>query len=298
MVMVVVMMAHWKKLIFAAAPQLLISSKVDKCCKCRKDICHTLKIFVTRFHTLKIIVTRFHTLKSTFLSQRLHQQPTLFDHTLFRHPAFSKMPTQPTDMFLRLTNRIGGTSLTRCCWSWDKISPSFVSDKGRLWPWAPLRVSIPTNSSKRDEGSTLQRLKSDCRQQHQKRWLYHPSDHWSLLLAGDHWSQNDQSERLCAVGAAGGQGEVSTNRAATTICDMKWGRGWGKLTPQPNLLLKNVACGRILGSTELEEPKDRWEPGSLDHQSKRPLPITTAFWKHLEKATIRTCHMKTIIDFL
>ena len=92
MVMVVVMMAHWKKLIFAAAPQLLISSKVDKCCKCRKDICHTLKIFVTRFHTLKIIVTRFHTLKSTFLSQRLHQQPTLFDHTLFCHPASSKMP--------------------------------------------------------------------------------------------------------------------------------------------------------------------------------------------------------------
>ena len=113
-----------------------------------------------------------------------------------------------TDLFLRLTDRIGGTLPNRCCWSWDKILPSFVSDKGGLRPWAPLRVSIPTNSSKREEGSRLQCLES-------RKGGYisnHRSSIWSLITIS-HWSHNDHSERLCAVGAAGGQGEVSTNRA-------------------------------------------------------------------------------------
>ena len=61
--------------------------------------------------------------------------PTLSSEIPMRSIFFS------TDLFLRLTNR--------CCWSWDKILPSFVSDKGGLRPWAPLRVSILTNSSKR-----------------------------------------------------------------------------------------------------------------------------------------------------
>ena len=210
--------------------------------------------------------------------------------------SFSKMNV------LRQTSRIIGETLPdRCCWrsgrSWDKILPSFVSDKGGLRPWLPLRVSIPTSSSKR-EGSTLQ-CPSVGIHLRQKRWLSaitdHPSDHWSLL-AGDRWSHNDHSERLCAVGAAG-QGDfyLLTGHEAGYLT---WNNfdDQARLTPQPNLLLENVASGRILGSWGAWGSQG-WEPGSLDHQSKRPSPITTAFRWHLKQAKLRNGENETKLTF-
>ena len=190
-------------LIIAAAPQLLISSKADKCCKCGKNI-------------WKIFVTRFHPLKSTFPRKRLHQQPPLFNRTLFCLLYLLKYQCDPffSPQISFLDWPTGLRELYPTAVSVADLEIKFylllfqirvASGHGRrfVFPFRPIPA----------KGKRVQ----DCNVWSPEKEVIsaitdHPSDRWSLL-AGGHWSHNDHSERLCAVGAAGGQGEVSTNRA-------------------------------------------------------------------------------------
>ena len=224
-------------------------------------LCNQLLIFSSQLtnvaNTAKIFVTRSHT-KSTFRRQRLHQQPT---HSLITHYS-AIMP------LIRCQHPV----VCQRWMSWDrpaalleKLYPTDVAGaladleikfylllfQIRVASGHGCRFVFPFSPvPAKGKGSTLQ-CPSVGIHLRQKRWLSvitdHPSDHWSLL-ADDRWSHNDHSERLCAVGAAG-QGDfyLLTGHEAGYLT-WNYFDDQARLTPQPNLLLENVASGRILGS--------------------------------------------------